>query len=249
MTGARRSVVVPSPSCPEPLSPQHRTAPPLVTAHVCQPWALTATAPLARPLTGTGVRRFVVVPSPSCPTSLSPQHSHGAAARQRAGVIDPRRHGDHSARQPVHRHWRRAVGGRPVPKLARDVVSPAQNAAPTGHCTRVVKAPRHIDDLCRRRPAGPGQRDQGRHNRQDPDECRQRRRTLTLPGESRLPTTLSRLLRKRDPTGVSACCHERRKSHRRPPVRTHSATMRADETRAARARHRSENRFHHHPDG
>ena len=66
--GARRSVVVPSPSWPEKLEPQHLTVPPVRSAHV---WSSPALSPDAsamtpeRPVTATGVSRVVVVPSPS----------------------------------------------------------------------------------------------------------------------------------------------------------------------------------------
>ena len=73
-TGAARCVVVPSPICPEALRPQHHTAPPLVTAQVWPLPAATASTPLASPLTGTGVSRCVVVPSPTWPYPLYPQH-------------------------------------------------------------------------------------------------------------------------------------------------------------------------------
>src|SRR5450830_575015 len=73
-TGVRRVVVVPSPSCPLVLEPQHFTPPPLVSAQVWLVPAATAVTPLDRPLTATGARRCVVVPSPSCPKLLLPQH-------------------------------------------------------------------------------------------------------------------------------------------------------------------------------
>src|SRR4051794_16880782 len=72
--GTSRSVVVPSPSWPARLPPQHFTPPPLVSAHVCPVAAASATTPDGRAGTATGVRRAVVVPSPSCPLPLPPQH-------------------------------------------------------------------------------------------------------------------------------------------------------------------------------
>src|SRR5205085_2271358 len=70
--GERRRVVVPSPSCPYVLSPQHLAPPPGVTAQVWpSPGAITLAV---RPGTSTGVRRWVVVPSPSWPLVLLPQH-------------------------------------------------------------------------------------------------------------------------------------------------------------------------------
>jgi hypothetical protein len=64
-TGVSRSVVVPSPSCPKALAPQHTIPPPLVTAQVWNTPVATAVTPLDRPLNATGVNRFAVVPSPS----------------------------------------------------------------------------------------------------------------------------------------------------------------------------------------
>src|SRR5437867_2813251 len=73
-TGLWRWVFVPSPSSPYVLSPQHLTPPALVSAQVWNSPAATALTPLARPKTSTGVWRSVVVPSPSMPNPLSPQH-------------------------------------------------------------------------------------------------------------------------------------------------------------------------------
>jgi hypothetical protein len=73
-TGTLLLVVVPSPSCPKSLGPQHLTPPLFVSAHVPQLAEMAAT-PLARPETSTGILVLsVVVPSPSWPYSLSPQH-------------------------------------------------------------------------------------------------------------------------------------------------------------------------------
>src|SRR6266511_571052 len=73
-TGVERSTVVPSPSCPLGFQPQHLTAAVRVTAQVWRtPTEIDAT-PLLRPTTSTGVERSTVVPSPSWPRSLEPQH-------------------------------------------------------------------------------------------------------------------------------------------------------------------------------
>src|ERR1043166_1138100 len=73
-TGVRRWVVVPSPTWPLPLRPQHLVPPLVVNAHVWErPVAIWRT-PLVIPLTSTGVRRLVVAPSPRSPLPLSPQH-------------------------------------------------------------------------------------------------------------------------------------------------------------------------------
>src|SRR6185436_443963 len=67
--GAHRSVPVPSPSCPEKLSPQQRIVPSASTAQVWKSPLLTATA-LVMPVTATGVVAVVRVPFPSCPLLL-----------------------------------------------------------------------------------------------------------------------------------------------------------------------------------
>ena len=72
-TGVLLFVVVPLPSRPLPLLPQHCT-PPL--ASTAQLWLLPADTLCAvvMPETGTGVLLLVVVPLPSCPLPLLPQH-------------------------------------------------------------------------------------------------------------------------------------------------------------------------------
>src|SRR3989337_2110359 len=73
-TGTLRSLVVPSPSPPKGLSPQHLTPPALVSAQVeLQPTAIAVT-PLVRPTTSTGRLLSAFEPSPSWPSRLSPQH-------------------------------------------------------------------------------------------------------------------------------------------------------------------------------
>src|SRR4051812_29461346 len=67
-------VTAPVPSVPYVLSPQHLAAPLVVTAQVCQTYAVSAVTPLTSPLTLTGVNRFVLELSPSCPDELLPQH-------------------------------------------------------------------------------------------------------------------------------------------------------------------------------
>lgn len=75
MTGRTRSRELPSPSWPKRFAPQHATAPPFNSAHVCSSPALTATALPARPCTSVGAERSFVDPSPSWPNPLLPQHS------------------------------------------------------------------------------------------------------------------------------------------------------------------------------
>src|SRR5688572_2757678 len=64
----------PSPTWPSAFLPQHFTPPSAMTAHACAPPADIATTPLPSPTTSTGVGRSVVVPSPSWPSRLLPQH-------------------------------------------------------------------------------------------------------------------------------------------------------------------------------
>lgn len=73
-TGVELSLVVPSPSRPYSLWPQHFTVPAFVRAHVCSRPAEIAETPVESPKAATGVERSVVVPSPSCPYWLLPQH-------------------------------------------------------------------------------------------------------------------------------------------------------------------------------
>ena len=66
--------MVPSPSCPSMLRPQHCIVPSARTAQLCQAPVVRAVA-VVMPLTVTGTAENpVVVPSPSCPESATPQH-------------------------------------------------------------------------------------------------------------------------------------------------------------------------------
>ena len=65
VTGVAESMVLPLPSWPESLCPQHCTAPVLVTAQVCENPAASAVAKSLKPVTVTGVAEFVVLPLPS----------------------------------------------------------------------------------------------------------------------------------------------------------------------------------------
>ena len=72
-TGPLLSVVVPFPSSPEPLAPQHLT-PPGVSAQLCPKPAEIARIPSPSPLTSTGTGLSVVVPFPSSVPLFQPQH-------------------------------------------------------------------------------------------------------------------------------------------------------------------------------
>src|SRR5687768_368803 len=65
---------VPSPNWPVVFPPQHLRTPVASNAQAWSPPENTALTPLVNPLTSTDVRRSVFVPSPNCPSILSPQH-------------------------------------------------------------------------------------------------------------------------------------------------------------------------------
>src|ERR1700761_6553730 len=80
-TGVELAVVVPSPSSPSSLLPQHFTPPALITAQVCSQPDPIAFTPLSSPTTGAGslLQAFgnspqicgpLVVPRPSRPSAL-----------------------------------------------------------------------------------------------------------------------------------------------------------------------------------
>src|SRR4029450_5281612 len=72
-------MLVPSPSCPQQLFPQHLTPPWLVSAQELPPPVEIAVTPPERPETSTGLLRITVVPSPTWPLKLAPQHLAEAA--------------------------------------------------------------------------------------------------------------------------------------------------------------------------
>ena len=65
--GATCTTVDASPREPYPLSPQHVTFPPVFTAHMWSEPDPIPLTPLVSPVTCVGVRRSVVVPSPTWP--------------------------------------------------------------------------------------------------------------------------------------------------------------------------------------
>src|SRR5262245_57131289 len=73
-TGAEGWAVLPSPSWPSSLAPQHLTPPAVVSAHVWARPAAIAIAVVPRPPTSTGTGLSVVPPLPSWPVPLLPQH-------------------------------------------------------------------------------------------------------------------------------------------------------------------------------
>src|SRR5450432_4080400 len=92
-TGRVLLVPVPSPSWPSPLFPQASTLPVLVRARVkSQPARADVTLAVIGSSTSTGTSLFVVVPSPSWPSRLSPQAtSPPAAAAAGRTVLPPAR--------------------------------------------------------------------------------------------------------------------------------------------------------------
>src|SRR6266536_107850 len=72
--GTGLSVVVPSPSWPSMFQPQHHTVPSVFSAHVWPRPSVTVAQSVVCPLSWTGTGLSVVVPSPSWPELLTPQH-------------------------------------------------------------------------------------------------------------------------------------------------------------------------------
>jgi hypothetical protein len=81
-------MVVPSPSWPRLLSPQHSTAPLARTAQVWLAPAVTDTAS-SMPNTATGRVRWLVLASPSWPRALSPQHTTAPERRTAQVCVEP----------------------------------------------------------------------------------------------------------------------------------------------------------------
>src|SRR5919201_613279 len=74
VTGAVRSRTVPSPTSPLKLDPQHARVPSVLRAHAKRSPTETSAVAVPSAVTWTGVSRSTVVPSPTMPNSLSPQH-------------------------------------------------------------------------------------------------------------------------------------------------------------------------------
>ena len=111
------------------------------------------------PVTGAGNECAVVVPSPSSPTSLPPQHCTDPSSEPRAAVA-PAGRDRARRRQRKHAHRRPAVQRGPVAELAGVVLAPAARAAVIQQRAAVVAAHRDpVDrrqarDLPRRQPVG-----------------------------------------------------------------------------------------------
>jgi len=83
------AMLVPSPSCPYTLSPQHFTSLLVVIAQVCHDPAATAAIPEDKPITCVGWVRKVVVPSPSCWELLRPQQYTAPESRTAQVCLAP----------------------------------------------------------------------------------------------------------------------------------------------------------------
>ncbi len=141
LVGVFRFAVLPLPSSPEPLLPQHFAPPAVVTAQVwlypaeIEPTLLspdTLTGCLAGP--GRSVTELaggVVAPA-----------LHAPAVQQRAGVVVARRDGCDAAGEPRHRDRLQGVRVRAVADLAVRVVAPAHDAAGVQQRAGVIPAGR-----------------------------------------------------------------------------------------------------------
>ena len=79
--GTLESVVEPSPNCPSELSPQHFIEAVTKTTQVCFNPKDTEIGISEPKSTSTGVDESNIVPSPNCPSELSPQHFKLASSR------------------------------------------------------------------------------------------------------------------------------------------------------------------------
>jgi hypothetical protein len=73
-TGVVALFVLPVPSWPKMFHPQHFAPPAVICAQLWYLPPVTELAPDVRPTTSTGKKRSAVVPSPTWPKSLRPQH-------------------------------------------------------------------------------------------------------------------------------------------------------------------------------
>jgi hypothetical protein len=103
VTGMSRMVVVPSPSCPVVLAPQHLTVPAPNNAHVWFAPAATAIA-VVRPVTVTGVDELVVVLVAELARSVESPTLDAPSCEDRARMRRTGRDRDR-ARQGGHRDW------------------------------------------------------------------------------------------------------------------------------------------------
>src|SRR5262245_8966609 len=74
VTGKSEPWFVPSPSCPQRLSPQHWTIPEAITAQVWRRFVALILAPSETCATSVGKEVEFVVPSPISPSGFAPQH-------------------------------------------------------------------------------------------------------------------------------------------------------------------------------
>ena len=138
-TGAGRSTIVPSPTCPKSFSPQHFTAPADRSAQECPPQAETAVTTLVKPTTSTGAATIDGRPVADLSAVVPPPSTSRRRARERTGVRD----GDDAAARSEHVDRRRPV-------------EPPQALDPAGGCERTAHrdgghTAAQTDDVDRRR--------------------------------------------------------------------------------------------------
>ena len=132
-TGVSRLIVVPSPSWPEKLLPQHLAAPAVVTAQLCAPPADTLATPLDSDGTATGVKRSIERAVAELAGEVDAPAPDRAGRRHRAAVgVGACRDGRHAARQADDRNRRQPVDRRAVAEPAVGVVAPAEDRARRG---------------------------------------------------------------------------------------------------------------------
>ena len=148
--GALRSEVVPSPSWPALFRPQHLTPPAWVRAHVCEsvkkPPASTSAMFVRLPAhaafahTSTGVADCrIALPTPSCPSSLLPQHFTPPLVKRAQVCVDPSIHNCHAITQPHHGlgNWIRDAIHRSEAQATLLIRSPTVHCATGGQRTCV----------------------------------------------------------------------------------------------------------------
>src|SRR5947208_298343 len=86
-TGLERSVVVPSPSWPETLRPQHHNVPSVLRAQKLEWFCPSRSTDDSPPTTWTGVEESLVLPLPSWPQALWPQHQTVRSLRRAHDVV------------------------------------------------------------------------------------------------------------------------------------------------------------------
>ena len=126
------------------VAPQHLTVPFTTSAQECAPPAVTSTA-AERPLTTTGVDEFVVVPLPSCPEVLPPQHLTVPSDQcARMQLTDGHGRGSGSDARPDHCRGRAVFVVVPLPSWPYQLSPQHLTVAscPTPHVSKPARADR-----------------------------------------------------------------------------------------------------------